>query len=345
MDSNQVSRTHWADVCRILATFGVILVHTSGPIFYQYGKIDQFDWLSAHFINSLVRCSVPLFVMLSGALLLQNNSREITLSELYKRVMRIAIPLLTWNLFYMVFLSYHTGSSIDVLSMLHTPAMYHLTFLYTLIGVYLLIPILQVIFKLLVSRKDLQVYFLSGWFIVTCIPVFKSIPFISSTIGTDYVGWAGYFLIGGVIGHYFKNGVNLKKWHLLIALITYVFSVAVTFTLTWMLSSQANSPIQIAYEYFSPNVFFAAISVFIFIINIQVNDVTSKVLQWVSNLTFPVYFMHVVVLDIVHVNIITPEISMPISFQVFSTAFISFIICLFVTSVLRLIPKSKAIFG
>lgn len=148
-----------------------------------------------------------------------------------------------------------------------------------------------------------------------------------------------------MIGHYFKNGVNLKKWHLLIALITYVFSVAVTFTLTWMLSSQANSPIQIAYEYFSPNVFFAAISVFIFIINIQVNDVTSKVLQWVSNLTFPVYFMHVVVLDIVHVNIITPEIGMPISFQVFSTAFISFIICLFVTSVLRLIPKSKAIFG
>ncbi|MGF1754663.1 acyltransferase family protein [Vibrio makurazakiensis] len=345
MNNNKLNRHYGADVCRICATFGVILIHTSGPFFYQYGQIDTLDWLSAHFMNSFVRCSVPLFVMLSGALLLKSGSREVSINRLLKRVSRLAIPLCVWSLFYMLFLSYHTGSSVDITSMLYKPAMYHLTFIYTLIGVYLLIPILQVIYDLLVHRKDYQIYFFLFWFIVNCIPVFISIPFISSPIGTNYSGWGGYFLIGGLIANYANNIHHISTKHLTIAKYVYLFSVAATFIFTWILSAQSNLPIQTVYEYFSPTVFFASVSAFIVLINIKKEHESPKIVQWVSDITFPVYFMHVVILDIVNINLISPSSSIPVVFQILIVSTISFLVCLIIASVLRIIPKSKTLFG
>lgn len=59
-------RKVWADLLRVAAIFGVIVIHACGLTFYKYGNISQSDWLAINLLDSMARCSVPLFVMLSG---------------------------------------------------------------------------------------------------------------------------------------------------------------------------------------------------------------------------------------------------------------------------------------
>jgi surface polysaccharide O-acyltransferase-like enzyme len=100
-------RASWADLCRVVAIFGVVLIHACGAAaLYQYGKIPQMDWLSANFLDSLVRCSVPLFVMLSGALLLKPGETPVTIRQIARRVNKVLFPLLTWNVAYLLYVSY-----------------------------------------------------------------------------------------------------------------------------------------------------------------------------------------------------------------------------------------------
>ena len=66
----QVNRMPNADLCRVVAIFGVILIHTAAPVFYNYRVIALQDFLIANGIDSIARVSVPLFAMLSGAILL-----------------------------------------------------------------------------------------------------------------------------------------------------------------------------------------------------------------------------------------------------------------------------------
>ena len=58
----------WIDVLRILACFLVIFSHCCDPFTAQFDT-NRSNFLTAVFSGSLVRCSVPLFVMMTGVLL------------------------------------------------------------------------------------------------------------------------------------------------------------------------------------------------------------------------------------------------------------------------------------
>jgi surface polysaccharide O-acyltransferase-like enzyme len=60
----------WINTLRALATFSVIVLHVSFPLVYTFGRKVTNDWYIAHFFDSLVRFVVPVFLMITGALLL-----------------------------------------------------------------------------------------------------------------------------------------------------------------------------------------------------------------------------------------------------------------------------------
>lgn len=91
---------YWINYLRVIAIFAVITIHTSAMYFVQFDQLDRFDWLVSNFLNTASRFSVPLFVMISGAVLL---GKHITISEFYKkRFSRLIRPILFWSLFYLV---------------------------------------------------------------------------------------------------------------------------------------------------------------------------------------------------------------------------------------------------
>lgn len=80
------------DVLRVLACIMVIVVHARGPYTYHTDGTLDF-WAAFYFV--LVRAGVPLFVMLSSALLLP--LRQTTGDFLKRRFMRVALPFIIWS--------------------------------------------------------------------------------------------------------------------------------------------------------------------------------------------------------------------------------------------------------
>ena len=91
-------RKHWIDYLRVIAIIAVITIHSTTSFYARFGEIGLLDWWLANLLNSASRFAIPLFVMISGALLL---GRDITISEFYKkRAARLLPALVVWNLFY-----------------------------------------------------------------------------------------------------------------------------------------------------------------------------------------------------------------------------------------------------
>lgn len=271
----------WANLCRVVAIYGVVLLHSCGAFFYQYGAIPKGDWLSANFLDSFVRCSVPLFVMLSGALLLKPDAPLVAFPSLARRISKVLFPLMAWSIVYLLFVSHHNGLPVDWLSILKQPAMYHLWFAYMIIGIYLFLPVFQAIFEGIRNRLDIQIYLLVIWLLVTCLPVYWPLPLFSLLQQNSFLGYGGYFLIGAVIATSPRNRITTSIW-----LLIFLVSVLVTFGLTWKFSEHAGSPIEKAYLYFSPNVFVSAVAAFVLFTRVRVSERVARSLQWVSDRKF-----------------------------------------------------------
>src|SRR3546814_17201773 len=73
----------------------VVILHVAAT---RFGTFDD-QWWASNFYDSLARSCVPLFLMITGVLLL--GKQESLPAFLSKRFARILPPLLFWSLFYM----------------------------------------------------------------------------------------------------------------------------------------------------------------------------------------------------------------------------------------------------
>lgn len=186
---NQESKRYfYLDLLRIIATFGVIFIHLS---------MDTNYWYVALVYDGMVRWSVPVFVMISGALFL-NPRKELSISTvLNKYIKRLLLSYIFWYLFYCLFRFTRdciASNSFEITYLSFTPH-FHLWFLPMLMCVYLLIPILRKI----TCENDLLRYALLLW--VVCLTfnfiMIRTVPQISGLFQMNQViGYAGYFLLG-----------------------------------------------------------------------------------------------------------------------------------------------------
>ena len=104
-------RIGWVDLLRVTACFLVVFSHCCDPFVGQFDN-DRAAFLTRAFSGSFVRCCVPLFVMMTGVLLLPVKTG---LAGFYrKRIGRILAALVFWSvvlpLLYYVYLNYVTAS-------------------------------------------------------------------------------------------------------------------------------------------------------------------------------------------------------------------------------------------
>ena len=103
--NNATTQSHivWLDVIRTVAMLMVIGVHCIDPFYISptLGSLPEYKHWAAVY-GSLLRPSVPLFVMMTGLLLLP--IREQSLGVFYKkRIYRVLFPFLIWSVLYNIF--------------------------------------------------------------------------------------------------------------------------------------------------------------------------------------------------------------------------------------------------
>ena len=86
---------NWIDFARVVACFLVVLAHCCDPFVARFDD-NPLEFLTGAAWGSAVRPCVPLFVMISGVLLLPANMDTHTF---YKtRLTRVVAPLVLWGI-------------------------------------------------------------------------------------------------------------------------------------------------------------------------------------------------------------------------------------------------------
>lgn len=340
-------RLAWADVCRLIAMFGVLVIHISAPIFYDYRNIELNSFLVANALDSLARVSVPLFAMLSGALLLGRNMSQ-GLGGVVSRVMKVALPLAFWSVLHVFWLNYWTGKPLSVpnalFQALQGPVMYHLWFVYMTIGVYILLPVLQPISVALLASKRLAVYFFGVWFLVNSVTVYFPVSILTHLTLSSFLNWPGYFLLG----FYLVRSDVLSKVPVWCSGVVFFLASLVTFLISWRLNSLSPVPDETAFLYFSPNVLIAACAAFHMIREIRVPAVLVRPVGFLSSIVFPVYFMHLLVIDLIKAGMFGFTLnlaSMSTFTSILSLSLCTFAVCMVLAALTRFIPYSAKLVG
>jgi surface polysaccharide O-acyltransferase-like enzyme len=297
--------------------------------------------VSGDFYETIARASVPIFVMISGALLL-NDSRSIPHFQFLKRrISKIGIPLLSWSILYYlagVFSHHYIFSLNDFIAKLVTAKIiYHLWFMYTIVGLYLITPLVKILLQN-ASKREVE-YFLGLWIFASVLMKFMvhRVGFsleIELFFVTNYVG---YFVLG-----YYLIKYHLSKKNIMYSQISLVLGLVGTFFLTYDGTLKNEGVLdQYWFEYHSISVLLTSVGLFTLFKDILFKSKQSlnAYLQWFSQASFGIYLVHVLVLNYLYSavfakvwNHLHPIIAIPVN------VVIAIVISSIITYVIQKIP-------
>lgn len=286
----------YATKLRALAIIGVVLIHISARLVRQ--EVGTFEWWVGNIVDSGSRWAVPVFVMLSGLLLL--GKKEDQSYVIKKRITRIIWPFLFWSFIYSIWnVRYELGtySLRDfAINIYQDNIKYHFWYLYVILGLYLCLPL----FKTLVQngkKSDILYFIFISFFISAIATTLQSVYNIRIASGFEYfLGYGGYFLLG-----YYLTTTEVSQKSLRIFYLLGVAALFLTIAGTWFVSMKQGSLNQVFYGYLSMTTPFVAISIFLLVKNFS-NKECSKLISLFAKYSFGIYLIHPLVLDIFRGN-------------------------------------------
>ena len=130
---------------RVTAVIGVVIIHAMRPL--STNRTIE-GWQAASVMDLMFVWAVPVFVMISGALVLDRSAHAAGPAAFYRRrFARILPPLIAWNLIYLTFVRYAVEQrpvSLTELRVMAVDGNFYgaLWFLWIIVGLYLVAPIL-----------------------------------------------------------------------------------------------------------------------------------------------------------------------------------------------------------
>ena len=330
-------RTLFIDYLKIFASFTVVVLHVSSQNWYTTDVITT-EWQIFHIFDSLVRWSVPVFVMMSGALFL---GRQHALKKLYAtNILRLVTAFLFWSLIYLIVLGGHSESLLINI----TSGYYHMWFIPMMIGLYICVPVLQ---KIAEAENTISYFMVVTFMLVfifpqigelisdfgspQCIEIYSLIRQCVRRMDISLVlGYTGYF-----VGGYYLYKTELSKRSRMVVYVLGILGALTTIGLETYLAMSTHMADGTYYGYFNVNVLLESIAVYVwFKYNVKKNLKWDNVVKKISKCTFGVYLIHVLILEslerYIGLNTLSfhPLLSMPlISFFVFGVSLmISYII-------------------
>jgi len=334
-------RIFYLDEIRALAILLVVLVHVAQ--FYP-NTLESLTTLTSLSYVSVGRIGVPLFFMLSGALLI---NKEYTLSNFFKkRLVRVIVPAIFWSLIGLLIFILSNGYDYYSLT-LWTATFQFPWFVYAIIGIYLIIPVFNSFVKEY-GTKGAE-YFLVVWIIFMLflnlnLKNYFTTTYLFNNIG-QYIGYA-------ILGYYLAN----KDFNIYAAPMV-IFNIVI-FVVCFLANLYLVNTYRIIIPYYSLILITESSALFLIFrylskyAKYKPNRILSKVhtrieRSFIGNLiyvlsicSYTIYLMHPYILDfIISVFPIQKFDMIPVIFIL--TALLSIIIAI----ALSLIPKSNRIIG
>ena len=369
----------WLDVVRFIAMFTVVCCPCADPFNFYTGtapKIGEIKLWGAIY-GSVLRPCVPLFVMITGALLLP--VRGDTSAFYKKRITRVLYPFFIWSVIYNLF-PWITGwlgfspqiildffpyageevmrqsFSVAVKYILNIPFNFsilavHMWYIYLLIGLYLYLPIFSAWVEKASERAKQM--FLLAWGVTLLLPYYYQFVdgYLWGTCSWNsfgmlyaFAGFNGYLLLG----HYLKNLDWSMKKTLATGIPMFVIGYVVTFfgfRHMTALPDYTDEMLELFFTYCSLNVVMMTIPVFM--LAKKVNIRSERIRKALANLTvcgFGVYMIHYFFTG--PAVMLTRAIGIPIPLQIPVAAVMAFAVSWLIVNLVHRIGKpAKYIMG
>jgi len=304
MKSNNTTASHIFayDYLRVLASIMVVSIHIVDTVTASATNyLGGISWWLANFIQSFSRGSVPIFVLISGALIL-NKSNVVAKYLNSKTVRRLVVPGIFWiTLFFVIQASWHgvTYTPWTIIRDLFVSKISHLYYIYIVIGLYLMTPYIQkwnsklslsVVFFLLIISSVLE-------YIFNRYQIFNPL----STAPLLWVAYLPYYMLGAKL-----TRVVYNKYLLLGLIVSTVLINAISSYYGYLAVGLGSTPWWMNHngDYFwsnlSPTVAVLALSLFCLFRQI-ISSTTSKMNNLAAKVavyTYGIYLAHPFIIDV-----------------------------------------------
>ncbi|MBT2494590.1 acyltransferase family protein [Microbacterium oxydans] len=290
------------DILRIVAIIGVVSIHTFGALRSSPELEGSRSWWVAVALNAGFIWAVPVFVMISGALLLDPRPHAAGPAAFYRqRLMRLAPAFIFWQVFYLIvvrqWMSGLDESAATMLALVLRGQPYtHLYFLWLIVGLYAIAPVLAPFLREGGRRRALV---LGGVLILVTVATYSTSallawagspsPIILSAL-TQWLPYVGYFVAGYALRDLRLTGARMWACGAIAA-------AAIAWTILQAGSVDPASLLAalLPQSYLGPVTVVIALTLFVFVNSLFSGDVgtgAGRVIRTLSEATFGVYLVH-----------------------------------------------------
>lgn len=331
MEYGRQNNIGWVDLLRVLACFMVVFSHSCDAFVAQFDA-DRASFLTGVFGGSLMRASVPLFVMMTGVLLLPVGQGYDLVSFYRKRIGRILPPLVFWSvalpLLMYAYFNYINPSTCNpqvavggytvqqLVQRIYTFVFNFnfdttpLWYLYMLIGLYLLMPVLKA-WLVQASQRELKVV-LGLWVVSLFLPYLKMLAPVLGYQGNygnmellgmcDWNIYGTFYYFSGFVGYlvlayYLKQYPLQWSWSKMLAIMIPLFVAGYAITAGGYILTQEHFPgnyayLEIVWYFNGINVFMMTLPLFAIVQKMAVRS--RRWLSRLASLAFGIYLCHFV---------------------------------------------------
>jgi len=343
-----------ADIIRIMAIFGAIGIHIVFPFYGRWDYIGGKIWWISDIWNAFARTSIPLFIILSGYFILNNQD---SITRTWQRVIgRILIPLVFWSGLYLLWDGLYLKHGLnwqDFFLCIFRGGLFHYYFLGIIASLYILSPILRFILNQAPIKLNnyLIVISLAGSLLLNFY-LYLTYKVFDGNIFLYWIMFVGYFLAGGL---YRRSNLKVNPKSLsLVFIISWIFtSLAGWINLNLI---QYKTPILFPAgsispyfdHYVSPNIMIMSFCLFIFIMQANLGKIVNNrklisLVKLLASASFGMYLIHPFIMDFMYMKffIVIESLPLLLILKIVTTYLFSFII----TIILLKIPKLNAVLG
>ncbi len=348
-DNLTQNRVAFIDTTRAAAIFMVLIVHACEFFYIGTRQFTDSEIFWAGFIDSALRVSVPIFVMISAYLLVPTKER---MELFYKnRLPKILTPFLFWSIIYATLPALWGAFATEEIAtrLLRIPYMFndgHLWYIYMFVGVVLFIPIISAWLKS-ATKREVQI-FIAIWFVASFhhylkyfadtnewISIFGECKWNEFSTFWNFSGYIGYV----VLAYYIRQFIDWSRAKsLTIGSICFVAGWIVGYL--WFNNFYSSGDLylyEIAWRFCAPNVILASFGLFVIMKSVG-GHFNNIIIREVAKASYGIYLSHILVLNFINAHLSFIE-STPLKIGVYS------ILCLIgsycIVKVLSLLPKGK----
>lgn len=280
-----MAKKNYFQIIRAICILAVILIHTlyfTNISIYNYNNI---------IIRRIINFAVGTFIFLAGYFVHVENKKEFY----KKKIKRILIPLLVWDIIYTIIYNFveYNGIKSLILDILFSRKAVHLYYLYALLQLFILTPYLQYFLNRNKNSRirDVIIFISPICNLIYCLIVLylKDFKFLTLYKYT-FIPWISFFTFGMMQ----RNDNNIKSKIEKFSAVLLILNIIEGILIFYLYGNYEISTTQLTFINSIYTLVFC-----ILVIKHKDGIINSKILTKIGNMSYGIYFSHLLFLAII----------------------------------------------